>query len=144
MSAAAPVPDLAPLDLVYRADLGVLVVRWLRDVTFEELQAGFQAAATLAHAHGSSRWLVDVRRRTLLDGFQSEWVAQKLLPQTAAALAPAPLRVAYLLAPVRFSDIRVQPAPLPVPAFGPDLSSTYRLRTFSEEGPAMQWLLGAD
>jgi hypothetical protein len=137
MTAAPPEPELAPVDLSYRPDLRVLTVRWLRDVSFEELQTG----SALAHTHQACRWLVDVRRRTLLDAFQSEWVAQQLLPTVAAQLAPEPLCVAYLLAPGRVENIRLLPDLAQTVARAQDRSQTYGLRTFSEEGRAMQWLL---
>jgi hypothetical protein len=141
MSASQSIEQL-PLDLSYRADLGVLTLRWLRDVTFDELQTGFQAAAEQSCAHAATHWLVDVRRRALLDAFQSEWVAQQLLPRVAALLAPAPLRVAYLLSPARLENLRVLPT-LAATSVQP-AAHAYRLRTFAQEGLAMQWLLSAD
>ncbi|RYU82193.1 hypothetical protein [Hymenobacter persicinus] len=138
----APFPsELAPLTLSYRPDLGVLTVRWLRDVTFEELQEGFRSASALSHTHQATCWLVDVRRRVMLDAFQSEWVAQRLLPEMAATLAPDPLFVAYLLAPARVENIRLEPALRATVAQAEHSSQAYRLRTFADEGPAMQWLL---
>jgi hypothetical protein len=133
--------DLAPLALSYRPDLGVLNLRWLRDVSFEELQTGFRAAAALSQTHHATRWLVDVRRRTLLDAFQSEWVAQQQLPEVAATLAPAALSVAYLLSPARFENLRLQPALDMEASRPPAQGHPYQLRTFVEEGQAMQWLL---
>jgi len=141
MTTAALRPELVPLDLSYRSDLRVLNVRWLRDVSFEELQTGFQSAAALSREHRATHWLVDVRRRTLLDAFQSAWVAQQLLPDVAAALAPAPLHVAYLLSPARLETLRVVPTLADTVAQLQSRPQAYSLRTFAEEGQAIRWLL---
>lgn len=44
--AASPIDDF--LTLAYRTDLATLTVRWLRTVSFAELQAGFGKALRLA------------------------------------------------------------------------------------------------
>jgi hypothetical protein len=79
MSDAAPsAPYYIALD--YRDDLHLLVVRWLRDVSLAELQAGFAAAEALARQHHASWWVVDVRRRATLVPADPAWVADVFLP----------------------------------------------------------------
>jgi hypothetical protein len=129
------------LDLVYRPDLRLLAVRWLRAVSYQELQTGFQAALALGTAHRATRWLVDVRRRTELDAASSTWVANYLLPEAAAALAPAPLRVAYLLSPLRAQELRRDAGLRAATAASQAAAQPYRLATFIDEGAAVQWLL---
>ncbi|GAA4373579.1 hypothetical protein [Hymenobacter koreensis] len=141
MSTAPAASGLDYLDLSYRPDLRVLTVRWLRSVSFPELQAGFRQALDMALACQAAYWLVDVRRRTEIDAIPSTWVAQHLLPEAAAGLAPATLYVAYLLSPVRAEQIVTNPALQAATAQAQAPTQPYRLETFIDEGPAVQWLL---
>lgn len=141
MSAPVPAPTADYLDLSYRPDLRVLTVRWLRAVTFAELQLGFRAAAAEAEAHQAALWLVDVRRRTELDAASSGWVALELLPDAAARLAPATLRVAYLLSPMRAQELRRDAGLREASAASRAPERPYQLATFIDEGPAVRWLL---
>lgn len=138
-------PDVVPefdfLDLTYRPDLRVLAVRWLRAVTFEELQQGFRVAVAVGAAHQATHWLVDVRRRTELDAASSSWVAVQLLPEAAATVAPAPFFVAYLLSPMRAQELRRDAGLRSATALAQEPARPYRLQTFIDEGPAIQWLL---
>lgn len=136
---AAPTADF--LDISYRADLRVLAVRWLRAVTFEELQRGFRAAVAEGEAHQAARWLVDVRRRTELDAASSSWVALHLLPEVAAQLAPTPFRVAYLLSPMRAQELRRDAGLRDASTAAQAPERPYQLLTFIDEGPAVRWLL---
>ncbi|RSK48295.1 hypothetical protein [Hymenobacter rigui] len=141
MNSSSPSDFSDFLDLSYRSDLRILTVRWLRAVSLEELQAGFEAARLQARAYQATHWLVDVRRRTELDAATSAWVAHTLLPAAATELAPAVLQVAYLLSPAR-ADVLQQDAPMrAVTAAAQAPTQPYRLRTFLDEGPAVQWLL---
>ncbi|RTQ45278.1 hypothetical protein EJV47_25710 [Hymenobacter gummosus] len=141
MNFSAAPPDFDYLALAYRADLRLLTVRWLRAVTPREVETGFRAALALGTAHRATRWLVDVRRRTELDAASSTWVAQHLLPEAAANLAPAPLRVAYLLSPMRAQELRRDAGLRQAAATAQAPEQPYRLATFIDEGPAVQWLL---
>ena len=49
------------LDISYRADLDVLMARWLRPVELPELQAGYEQILAAAQAGAGRRWLGDVR-----------------------------------------------------------------------------------
>lgn len=129
------------LDLGYRTDLRVLTVRWLRTVTLAELQAGFQRARQQSQECGATRWLVDVRRRTELDAAASGWVVSELLPAAAQDAVPATLHIAYLLAPTREFVLRTDPGMQAATTAAESLAQPYRLRTFMEEGLAVQWLL---
>ncbi|WP_133257065.1 hypothetical protein [Hymenobacter edaphi] len=141
MSSSSDLPSFDFLDLSYRPDLQTLAVRWLRAVTFAELQQGFRAALAMGLARQATRWLVDVRRRTELDAVPSRWVAEHLLPESAAALAPATLYVAYLLSPMRAHELRRDAGLRDATAVAQAPAQLYRLDTFIDEGPAVQWLL---
>ena len=141
MLAAPAIATADFLALAYRPDLATLTVRWLRAVSFAELQAGFQEALRLAQAHRAHRWLVDVRRRTELDAASSTWVAQQLLPQAASEVAPAQLSVAYLLSPTRAQELHRDVGLREAVAAAQAPAQPYQLVTFLDEGPAVEWLL---
>ncbi|UOQ53286.1 hypothetical protein [Hymenobacter cellulosivorans] len=131
------------LDLSFRSDLGILTIRWLRTVTFEELHHGFTLALSMAEEQQTAHWLVDIRRRTELDASSSAWVAQQFLPEAAASLAPASLHVAYLLSPARAELLQQDTSLRAASAAAQAPSQSYRLQTFIDEGPATDWLLQA-
>lgn len=128
------------LDLGYRPDIKVLTVRWLRAVSHEELRGGFEQARHLSLEQGATRWLIDVRRRTSLDAVSSAWVAQDFLPVVAHGLRSR-LQVAYLLSPAREVVLRLDPGMRAATEAALAPTQPYSLRTFIDEGPAMQWLL---
>lgn len=127
------------LTVAYRPDLRLLTLRWLRDVTFSELQAGFQAAREAAQQVGATRWLIDVRRRLEMDVIPSIWVANELLPVVAAEL-PSTLQVAYLLAPARHDAIRTLPELKNAVQQAQAPAQPYRLQVFVDEGEAVRWV----
>lgn len=137
---SAPPPTADYLDLSYRPDLATLVVRWLRAVSFPEVQEGFRAAREMSYSRGAARWLVDVRRRTDRDAASSGWVATTLLPAVAAESAPATLHVAYLLSPSR-ADMLVQDRGLQAATATATAHSAYQLQLFLDEDAALSWLL---
>lgn len=137
-SATSALSDYLMLD--YRADLQLLVMRWLRDVSATELQDGFAAAQQLARQHAASYWLVDVRRRAALDPADSAWVADVFLPQVAGHLAPALFAIGYLLAPFRATAIQEQAPLRATVARAEAVTQPYQLRTFLDEAKAMEWL----
>ncbi|AHJ96523.1 hypothetical protein [Hymenobacter swuensis] len=129
------------LDLSYHSDQQILTVRWLRAVSFNELQTGFAAAREQGYTQNAARWLVDVRRRTELDATSSSWVARELLPAVAADVVPATLHVAYLLSPARAEVLRQDAAMRATMAAAQAPTQPYHLQTFLDEVPAVRWLL---
>ncbi|SET72957.1 hypothetical protein [Hymenobacter actinosclerus] len=129
------------LNLSYRPDLATLVVRWLRAVSFAEVQEGFRAAREMSYSFGAARWLVDVRRRTELDAASSGWVATTLLPSVAAEAAPAVLHIAYLLSPAR-ADMLEQDGGMRATTATARAHPSYQLQLFLDEGEAVNWLMG--
>lgn len=127
------------LTIAFRPDLQLLALRWLRDVTFNELQAGFQAAREAARAVGATRWLIDVRRRLELDAVPSTWVANQLLPMVAAEL-PGTLQIAYLIAPARQEAINTVPDLKNAVLQAQATAQPYRLQVFIDEGVAVRWV----
>lgn len=128
------------LHLAHRPDLATLVVRWLRAVSFAELQEGLRAAREMSYKHGTARWLVDARRRTELDAASSGWVATTLLPAVATESAPAVLHVAYLLSPARTDVLQQDPGMRTITSTAQS-HPAYQLQLFLDEGEAVSWLM---
>ena len=94
----SPFPTEA-FSLEHRADLGILIGRWLQATPPPELQGTYQAMLAAARVHGNCRfWLLDLRRRPLAGPDLNEWFRQQFTPQLAAALG-GPLFTAYLAGP---------------------------------------------
>lgn len=85
--------------LEYRADLGLLIGRWLQALPPPQLQGTYEAMLTAAKAHNNCCfWLLDLRRRPLAGPDLNEWFREQCSPQIASALG-GPLFAAYLAGP---------------------------------------------
>ena len=85
--------------LEYRADLGILVGRWLQALPPPELQGTYEAMLAAAREHDNCRfWLLDLRRRPLAGSDLNEWFREQFSPLLAATLG-GPLVTAYLAGP---------------------------------------------
>ncbi|OGX82959.1 hypothetical protein [Hymenobacter glacialis] len=85
--------------LEYRADLGILIGRWLHALPPPELQGTYEAMLEAAKEYGNCRfWLLDLRRRPLAGPDLNEWFREQFSPQIASALG-GPLFTAYLAGP---------------------------------------------
>jgi hypothetical protein len=83
----------------YRADLNLLIGRWLRALPPPELQGTYEVMLAAAHAQGNCRfWLLDLRRRPVAGLDLNEWFRDQFSPRTAAELG-GPLVTAYLAGP---------------------------------------------
>ncbi|HEX8505621.1 MAG TPA: hypothetical protein VF630_09645 [Hymenobacter sp.] len=135
-------PPPLPLQFAYRPDLDLFTVRWLSTYTGSTERIEYEAVLEAPEALGTPHWLLDVRRRpaTTLDA--ARWVTTDWLPRAAALLRPARLRVAFLVPPVRAEFLRADPALQAVmeTAYAP--FHPFALRTFTDEGAAVAWLLG--
>ena len=131
-----------PLQLAYRPDLDLFTARWLTTYTGSTERTEYEAVLQAPEAQGTPQWLFDVRRRPATDEAAARWVTTDWLPRAAAQLLPARLRLAFLVAPTRAENLRVDPALRTVmeAAYAP--GHTFDLRTFTDEGAAVAWLLG--
>lgn len=130
-------PDF--LQLSYRPDLDLLLLRWTRPATPEEHRAGYRAALDLARQHQAGRWLIDLRRRGLAEPKDFQWVLHTFRPELQAALPSVTRRFAYLATPYHAEIL--QPRLTQFEGEAPASAST-AVRVFTEEQPAQQWLLG--
>lgn len=124
------------LDLVYRPDLPALIARWQREVTPQELQAGYQAVLTAADAAGCSRWLLDLRRREdVVEPAVNAWFGTTFAPALRGRYG-APVRLAFLVSPLR--------AQRAVTAVVSAADADCRIATFTDEAAAHTWLAQAE
>ena len=120
------------LDLVYRADLPALIARWQREITPQELQAGYQAVRAAADEARCSRWLLDLRRREdVIEPAVNAWFGTTFAPSLRGRYA-APVRLAFLVSPRRAQRL----ATAPVLAANADC----RIANFTDEASAHAWL----
>ena len=120
------------LDISYRADLDVLVARWLRPVELPELQAGYKQLLAAAQAGAGRRWLIDVRRRFNTHQLGAQWMVSSLGPALGGRS-----RLAYLLAPMYLRDPAADSA-FPPPSYFE--SKPFVGNRFMEENTAITWL----
>lgn len=124
------------LDISYRADLDVLVARWLRPVDLPELQAGYEQILTTCQARNCRRWLIDVRRRYNTHQMGAQWMMSNLLPRLGPTLGGR-TRLAYLLAPMYLRDSAADSAFPPQSYFE---GKPFIGERFTEESAAIEWL----
>lgn len=130
-------PDSLLLDLTLRADLDVLLGRWLyQPEQPAELRPCYQHLADMALATGCRFWLQDLRRRASPDQETKRWLLDEYYPGLAQRFGRR-LYVAYLFSPDMHRQIVEAPDYAPAEAY---LSKTYLLDFFGNEGAAIEWL----
>jgi len=129
-------PALDYLQYQYRPDLEVLVGRWLRQPSEEELQAGYYRLLEAAEACGARLWLMDARRRDHANQQATPWMMETFFPLLAERLGP-PVSMAFLFMPAHLYDLEHDTQVPPLSYFD---GRPYRVARFVDEHAAMQWL----
>jgi len=129
-----PSPDY--LDLTYRADLDLLVARWMRHPTLVEMQQGYNLMLNTAATCGCVRWLIDARRRDHTNQSGIPWMMEVFYPQLAIRLEGR-VFLAFLLAPVHLQALEADTSLLPLSYFD---TLPYQIGRFLEERAAIAWL----
>ncbi len=124
------------LEISYRADLDLLVGRWLRPVELAELQHGYALLLDAAVAGRCRYWLLDVRRRQNTHQIGAQWMVTTWLPQLGPRLGGR-TRLAYLLAPAYLRN-EAADAAFPAAAYFDD--KPFIGERFIEEKDALAWL----
>ncbi|MGI4740626.1 MAG: STAS/SEC14 domain-containing protein [Janthinobacterium lividum] len=123
------------LTFTNRPDLPAVIARWQREVTPDELQAGYEALLQTADAAGCSRWLLDLRRRQdLADTGINNWFSHVFTPLLHGRYSQ-PVRLAFLISPLRSQQT--------VTAIVSPTDSDCEIATFTDEATAHQWLARA-
>ncbi|MCC2545644.1 hypothetical protein LJY25_04245 [Hymenobacter sp. BT175] len=125
------------LELSHRPDLGVMFVRWMRPVTSQELQQGYLKLLEESAAVQCRAWLLDARRRRNTDGASQRWMLTELLPMAVTRLGGR-VYLAFLLAPVHLRDAASDDVFPPAEFF---IDKPYAAERFTDEGPALAWLV---
>ncbi|WP_201985169.1 hypothetical protein [Hymenobacter rubidus] len=131
---ALPVVDY--LQCQYRPDLQVLVGRWLRQPTDEELRAGYFRLLEQAEAVGARLWLIDTRRRDNATKQSTPWMMEHFMPLLPQRLH-GPVFLAYLFMPTHLYEIEQDQTVPPLTYFD---GRAYHVQRFTEEHTAMEWL----
>ncbi|RYU80101.1 hypothetical protein [Hymenobacter persicinus] len=124
------------LQVTYRPELRVLVLRWMRQTTLAELQQGYQALLAEAATHQCWCWLVDARRRDSANQDGTQWMMDVFFPQLAGQIHHK-VYLAYLFAPTHLRELEADNS---VPALTYFDGRPYQVERFTEELAAMQWL----
>jgi hypothetical protein len=132
----ASTPVASFLQIAYRPELQVLVGRWLRQTTPDEMHEGYQALLAEATAHQCGQWLIDARRRDNANQAGTQWMMETFFPQVQRQMHYK-VFVAYLFAPTHLKELEADPT---VPALTYFQGRPYQVERFTEELAAMQWL----
>ena len=124
------------LEISYRADLDLLLGRWLRPIALAEMQQGYALLLDAAVAGRCRQWLLDVRRRQNTHEVGAQWMASTFLPQLGPRLGGR-TRLAYLTAPAYLRDASADAA-FPTAAYFAD--KPFVGERFIEESAALRWL----
>ena len=128
------------LQLAYRPDLDMLTARWFTESDLPQLQEEYAAVLAAGLAAGTTRWLLDVRRRDVPTAEAAHWVSFEWLPRAAAQVG-GPLRLAFLISPLRAEALRTAANLQPSVRAVLDSPQPYQLQTFGDEGAAVTWLV---
>ena len=133
--------DLA-YELSYRADLQIIVLRWLRPSGIAESQESYEAAFALARQHRCGRWLLDGRRRGIVDLALTKWLADYFFTEVGQHLLPKQLKLGVLTSPDRQNQISADAvlAAEIARALAPGPLS-YQTYVGLNEGQVLDWLL---
>lgn len=129
-----PSPDY--LYLAYRADLDILVLRWMRQPTEVEMQQGYTLALNVAAERQCRHWLVDARRRDHSNKDSSHWMMDSFFPQLYPRLGGTAY-LAFVFAPMHLQELEADSAIPPLAYFE---GRPYRVERFTEEHAANAWL----
>lgn len=131
-----PVAD--HLTLTYRPDLEVLIARWQRHVTLNELQAGYRCLADEAERRNTVRWLLDTRALTV-SADAGRWVNDVFYP-TLAARFNRPVRMAYMVPPGSRLLLQADTEMTELLVRFQKSMHPYVFQLFDQEGEAQRWL----
>ncbi|GAA4372505.1 hypothetical protein [Hymenobacter koreensis] len=126
----------ALVELAYRPELHIVVVRWLGVTSEEEIRRVY-ASLEQAAVQQCRFWLLDARRRPSSSSLTTQWMLGEFAPKMARQLG-GPLYFSYLISPVHLNAAeefrKTQEA-----ATGPH--APYQLHYAIQEGEATDWLL---
>jgi hypothetical protein len=126
------------LTLTYRPDLEVMIARWQRLVTLEELQVGYRCLADEAERRNTVRWLLDTRALAI-SAEAGRWVNDVFYP-TLAARFHRPVRMAYMVPPGSRRQLQTDAEMIELLKRFQKSMHPYVFQLFDQEGDAQRWL----
>ena len=126
------------LTLTYRPDMEVLIARWKRPVTLEELQVGYRCLADEAERCNTVRWLLDTRPLAISTE-AGRWVNDVFYP-TLAARFDRPVRMAYMIPPGSRHQLQTNTEMTELLVRFQQSMHPYVFELFDQEGDAQRWL----
>jgi len=126
------------VDLSYRPDLHVVVVRWLGATTDPETRRVYELLQQ-ADIRQCRFWLLDARRRPSSSPAITRWMFDDFAPEVARQFG-GPMYFSYLISPVHLPAAEAFRQEV-LAREGDDLP--YRLHYASQENAALDWLLRA-
>jgi hypothetical protein len=125
------------LQISYRPELQMLVGRWLRQTTPDEMQTGYLALLAEAQVQQCWLWLIDARRRDNANQAGTQWMMDTFFPQVPRQIHRK-VFVAYLFAPTHLTELEADPSVPPLTYFD---GRPCQVERFTEELAATQWLM---
>lgn len=124
--------------LDYRPEQRLLIGRWLRPASFEEIKVHYEALLAAALAHDKCRhWLLDVRRRPAVDPDAALWFRESYGPRLPLELG-RPVALAY------FAMVNQEVVTSANPALQENIRQgsvqNGHYRYFNQESEALAWL----
>ena len=126
------------LDISYRSQEHVLVVRWLRPVlSHEEFRSSYYALLDAAIQSDCRFWILDIRRRQSNCDEQTQWILNDFCSEAVAAFrTPGQIYATYLVAP----DQLAYYAEIVFPTVPETTDKCFQVAAFDNEGFANAWL----
>ncbi|MCA8832487.1 hypothetical protein [Hymenobacter pini] len=123
--------------ITYRPDLGILVGRWMVEISrTEEIKQNYLHMFEAAEECQCRFWLMDARRRFRTTAEITSWVNENV-PRLSQGRFGGELRVAFLLAP---HQLLVSTDSPPFPELVHPVAGHPMSVQFTDEGEAIAWL----
>ena len=135
MSDLRELPLENALSRTYRADLGILFIRWKCSAGSALLRQGYELCLNEAAACGSRFWFLDLRRRGPALPEDEHWIRNTFLPGLEKRI-PGRHYLAYLVSPTHQHALHCTVGLLT----GTNFSEQIRIQVFNAENQALNWL----
>ena len=124
------------LDLTFRKDLNIMLLRWTKKVNSAELKSGYLRALSEAKANGTRFWFLDLRRRGPLPPDDENWTLNSFMADLGSSVKE-PYFFAYLVSPTHYKQLDRSVGIERLKHFSRHIS----IQVFYSEDIAITWLL---
>ncbi|QHL88308.1 hypothetical protein GU926_13045 [Nibribacter ruber] len=123
------------LQLTLRKDMGILFLRWSKQVSSEQIRQGYVQALDFAEEVGAHLWLFDLRGRGGATAEDEDWILQHFYPSVQERLQHMGY-FAYLVSPKHYTHLRDNVGLERLFNY----SDAVKIRPFVSELEAVEWL----